>query len=146
MAGSAWRNIRNFFGSIPASMKAYWGFSQGGLVHRAFGGPIQHLDSGGPSGFVTGPGTTTSDSIPTMLSDQEYVIRAWAAKRIGIDNLNLMNRTGVVPSAVSPMSGNQPTTQQRDGDIIIPVYIGGRKLDELVVSAQARANYKSGGR
>lgn len=32
------------------------------------------------------------------------------------------------------------------GDICIPVYIGNEKLDELIVSAQQRKNYRSGGR
>ena len=32
------------------------------------------------------------------------------------------------------------------GDICIPVYIGNEKLDELIISAQQRANYRSGGR
>ena len=32
------------------------------------------------------------------------------------------------------------------GNIVIPVYVGGTLLDELVVSAQARQNLRSGGR
>jgi hypothetical protein len=48
----------------------------GGFIHRAVGGPVQHLDSGGPSGPVFGPGTGTSDSIPALLSNGEYVINA----------------------------------------------------------------------
>jgi phage-related protein len=32
------------------------------------------------------------------------------------------------------------------GDIIIPVYIGNERIDELVVKAQQRVNYRSGGR
>ena len=32
------------------------------------------------------------------------------------------------------------------GDMIIPVYIGNEKIDEIVISAQQRANYRSGGR
>ena len=93
-------------------MKSYWGIGRanGGEVKRANGGPIRRLSSGGPSGYVTGPGTTTSDSIPTMLSDQEYVMRAWAAKRIGIDNLNQMNKTGNIPVTWAPRS-NQPVSK-----------------------------------
>src|SRR5205807_202626 len=34
-----------------------------------------------PAGPVHGPGTSTSDSIPAMLSDGEYVIRASQAKK-----------------------------------------------------------------
>lgn len=32
------------------------------------------------------------------------------------------------------------------GDTVIPVYIGGTMLDEVIVSAQQRANIRSGGR
>lgn len=48
-------------------------------------------------GYIRGPGTTTSDSIPAMLSDREYVLRAWATDRIGVDRLEYMNRTGRLP-------------------------------------------------
>ena len=32
------------------------------------------------------------------------------------------------------------------GDIVIPVYVGGEMIDELVVTAEQRMNLKSGGR
>ena len=47
--------------------------------------------------------------------------------------------TAAVTEAVSGLAGQQ-------GDIVIPVYIGGTLLDEVVVSAQARQNLRSGGR
>lgn len=42
-------------------------------------------------GYITGPGTGTSDSIPAMLSNGEYVIRANAVKTIGVDVLDRLN-------------------------------------------------------
>lgn len=42
-------------------------------------------------GYITGPGTGTSDSIPANLSNGEYVLRASAVKRIGVDELDRMN-------------------------------------------------------
>lgn len=48
-------------------------------------------------GAVFGPGTSTSDSIPAMLSDGEYVIRARAAQQIGYNTLHSLNRTGKIP-------------------------------------------------
>ena len=42
-------------------------------------------------GYVSGPGTGTSDSIPAMLSNGEYVLRSAAVDRIGIATLNRMN-------------------------------------------------------
>ena len=49
------------------------------LVKKAFGG------------FVSGPGTGTSDSIPAMLSNGEYVINADAVKQYGVQTFNAFN-------------------------------------------------------
>lgn len=42
-------------------------------------------------GYITGPGTGTSDSIPAMLSNGEYVMSASAVNRIGTPLLDAMN-------------------------------------------------------
>lgn len=42
-------------------------------------------------GLVSGPGTGTSDSIPAMLSNGEYVINAAAVRRLGTSYLNTIN-------------------------------------------------------
>lgn len=42
-------------------------------------------------GSVDGPGTSTSDSIPAMLSDGEYVLNAQAVDRLGVPFLNGLN-------------------------------------------------------
>lgn len=42
-------------------------------------------------GAVSGPGTGTSDSIPAMLSDGEYVMNAKAVHRLGVPFLNGLN-------------------------------------------------------
>ena len=44
------------------------------------------------AGYVSGPGTGTSDSIPAMLSNGEYVIRAAAVKSIGTPTLDRINK------------------------------------------------------
>jgi hypothetical protein len=46
-------------------------------------------------GFVSGPGTKTSDSIPAMLSNGEYVIQANAVARYGTDFMNSLNQMQV---------------------------------------------------
>ncbi|MGQ1168057.1 tape measure protein [Acinetobacter baumannii] len=56
-----------------------------------------------PQGFadggqIRGAGTNTSDSIPIMASHEEFMIKAKSAKKIGLDNLNYMNRTGELPN------------------------------------------------
>ena len=51
------------------------------MEKRAMGGSIQDHRDGGD---VNGPGTETSDSIPAMLSDGEFVIKASEVKKPGI--------------------------------------------------------------
>ena len=46
--------------------------------------------------------------------------------------------SSAVSEALAGLSGPQ-------GNIVIPVYVGGTLLDELVVTAQARQNLRSGG-
>jgi hypothetical protein len=46
-------------------------------------------------GYVTGPGTSTSDSIPAMLSKGEYVIKASAVGAYGVDFMNAINEQKV---------------------------------------------------
>jgi hypothetical protein len=60
------------------------GFSLGSLVSSLFQG-----FAGG--GYVTGPGTSTSDSIPARLSAGEYVVNAAAVKRVGVAFLEAIN-------------------------------------------------------
>lgn len=62
------------------AMKAmFGGTAVGGFMGFAGGGP------------VSGAGTSTSDSIPAMLSDGEYVVKASAVKRVGVGFLNMIN-------------------------------------------------------
>ncbi|WP_240097684.1 phage tail protein [Thermomonas flagellata] len=42
-------------------------------------------------GYVTGPGSATSDSIPARLSAGEYVVRAAAVQRVGVAFLDAIN-------------------------------------------------------
>lgn len=48
-------------------------------------------------GLVSGPGTSTSDSIPARLSAGEYVLRAAAVRRLGVDFLHALNGGFAVP-------------------------------------------------
>lgn len=64
-------------------------------------------------GAIRGPGTGTSDSIPALLSNGEFVLRAEAVKRIGINALDRLNdgrgvarfaAGGLVGKAIGPRS------------------------------------------
>ena len=52
---------------------------------------------GHATGYVTGPGTATSDSIPAWLSNGEFVVKASSVDKIGLDRLWYMNRYGQLP-------------------------------------------------
>lgn len=52
-------------------------------------GTLQHLATGGP---IVGPGTGTSDDVPIMASNGEYMLRAAAVRKLGVPLLNMLNR------------------------------------------------------
>lgn len=56
-----------------------------------------------------------------------------------VSSADLSSLVGAIREAVGGISGN-------GGDIVIPVYLGGTMLDEVIVNAQQRANLRSGGR
>ena len=43
-------------------------------------------------GYISGPGTGTSDSIPAMLSNGEFVVNAKSASSFGYGNLETINK------------------------------------------------------
>ena len=59
-------------------------------------------------GLVRGAGSSTSDSIPTMLSNGEYVIRSSAVDKIGTSNLDALN-AGKIPDALAGESTHETT-------------------------------------
>jgi len=65
--------------------------SQNAPAFHAMGGVIHRADGGG-SGPVNGPGTSTSDSIPAMLSNGEYVVRASSVRKYGPRFMSALNR------------------------------------------------------
>lgn len=56
-----------------------------------------------------------------------------------VSSADLNSLVGAIREAVGGIPGN-------NGDIVIPVYLGGTMLDEVILSAQQRANLRSGGR
>lgn len=55
---------------------------------------------------------------------------------------NSADTTGIISAIQTAFAGLQTS----GGDTVIPVYIGGTMLDEIVVNAQQRVNLRSGGR
>lgn len=65
----------------------------GGAGGGGLGGFVSALFAAGfaRGGYVSGPGTSTSDSIPARLSAGEYVVRAAAVRRVGVGLLESIN-------------------------------------------------------
>jgi phage-related minor tail protein len=65
-------------------------------------------------GYITGAGTSTSDSIPAKLSNGEYVVKAESVKKYGVDYLHAINTGrlhryatgGLASNASSPKAPN----------------------------------------
>jgi len=74
--------------ALPGPPSQSAGYAGGGFVRNRVSAPPQMFDNGGR---VMGAGTSTSDSIPALLSDGEYVINAKAVDRIGVPNLDRLN-------------------------------------------------------
>ena len=60
-----------------------------------------------------------------------------------VSSADLSSLVGAIRDAVSGLS---ESSNGGSGDIVIPVYLGGTMLDEVIVNAQQRANLRSGGR
>ena len=62
-------------------------------------------------GHITGKGTGTSDDIPIMASNGEFMMKASAVSKLGLSALNYMNLTGEIPDHSKYMSMKSPSTQ-----------------------------------
>ncbi|MFJ2174325.1 phage tail tape measure protein [Streptomyces sp. NPDC087851] len=64
--------------------------ARGGLIRRyAEGGQVVQVYPNG--GAIRGPGTGTSDSIPSLVSNGEYVVKAAAVRKYGINMFDRLN-------------------------------------------------------
>jgi tape measure domain-containing protein len=76
---------------LPASFAGY--AQQPGETDSEYRKRAQKFNTGG---YVSGAGTGTSDDIPAMLSNGEYVIKAAAVNKLGKGKLDLLNQ-GILP-------------------------------------------------
>jgi hypothetical protein len=76
-------------------------------------GPTQ-MKALATGGYVSGPGSSTSDSIPAKLSNGEYVIQANAVQHYGTDFMNALNRMQVQQGN----SGFGPTMASQQSSVV----------------------------
>ena len=75
----------SIFATTYTSVKSKGSFGTGAM------GGIGKPKANAAGGFIRGPGTATSDSIPARLSDGEYVIKAAAVDHYGEDTFDRLN-------------------------------------------------------
>lgn len=117
------------------------------VQENALGGLVENFRAGGQAfrrmiGRISGPGTATSDSIPAMLSNGEFVIRAAMVRKWGASFFDALNRGMMPPMPKYAMGGavNVPlsmsgssealTVTFRAGDLEAPVKITDRTSRE----------------
>jgi TP901 family phage tail tape measure protein len=67
-------------------------FKYKGWTYRMLGdGSVRTVGKYQSGGYISGPGTGTSDSIPAYLSNGEYVIKEKAVRRYGVDTFDALN-------------------------------------------------------
>lgn len=74
-------------------------------------------------GYVTGPGTSTSDSIPARLSAGEFVMKASAVRALGVEFLDALNNTGFTVNR-SRLAGHYA-----DGGLVQPTPFSGGSFE-----------------
>ena len=88
-------------------------------------GMIQKAVSGVSSDMVISPNVSGGENMTGNTTAQQTE--------------SISGMLSAITSAIRDVKGDS-------GDIVIPVYLGGTMLDEVIVSAQQRANLRSGGR
>ena len=99
-------------------------------------------------GLILGPGTATSDSIPAMLSNGEFVIRAASVSRYGTDLLTAINTgrfasggpVGFRTTTAAPASAVGGVTLATSG---VPIVV--RMDNRTVATGQLKLQRQSGG-
>ena len=87
--------------------------------------------------------TKAMDSLSADMTINPQV-NGMQAAMAGGGSVSSADLSGLVSAIRDAVSGANALGQ--GGDIVIPVYLGGTMLDEVIVNAQQRANLRSGGR
>lgn len=107
---TAWGRVQGDDDPVKTTFQ-YWRRQSGTVLATNYVDIVTRHSSDGKvsaatGGRIYGPGTSTSDSIPAMLSNGEMVLRAAAVKKIdavyGRSFLNTLNAVGSVEKAMQP--------------------------------------------
>lgn len=101
-------NVRANYDARGGFVDGYRGYARGGLIEKAFAAIPKFASGGAPARYISGPGTGTSDSILSWLSNGEYVMDALTTSRFGpkfFAFLQSMARKGSSSTVLSMLSG-----------------------------------------
>jgi len=97
-------------------------------------------------GTVLGKGTATSDSIPAMLSNGEYVVKAKSVKKYGVGALDALNSGkfadgGPVGSTATADLNAKPTTGSKVSDFIFGDLTGLNSFNRIISGKASPLDY-----
>jgi TP901 family phage tail tape measure protein len=112
----------------------------GDPIKKAAGGYIENFMGGGN---VRGAGTETSDSIPALLSNGEYVVKAKSVKKYGVGTLDALNAGRFATGGQVGRSATSYVPRLKDGGSVKDGFmqrwsksISGSPLAEMMGTAQ----------
>lgn len=85
--GISQEDAKNLLGTYVGELPTYTGGNRG----PAGGADSDSSTPYATGGYVSGPGTPTSDSIPARLSNGEYVVKASSVRKYGVGTLDAIN-------------------------------------------------------
>ena len=127
-----WENLKKTISDIAGTIKDFLGFSEPDK------GPLANFHTFAPD---------MMDLFAQGITDNISVVQGamgLLTGMIGGDMTATVAAVGVSGAALD--ASDFGSGAGAGGDVVIPVYIGNEKIDELVVRATQRANYRSGGR
>ena len=126
---------------FPQNIPMILGAMGQGAQIAAMLGNIQAPTGYATGGHITGRGTGTSDEIPIMASNGEFMFKTAAVKSLGLDALNYMNATGKLPNTYADSGLVTPKDTYRVGMGTVDAIERGANVQ---AERQAQANVRAG--
>jgi hypothetical protein len=108
------RIVQEGVSATPTRSGYYPGEVSGGYRWNIATGKWDKIIAAASGGYISGAGSSTSDSIPAMLSNGEFVVKASAVSAYGLDFMNALNQ-----QKVSSMSGFSSSSASASGPQLV---------------------------
>jgi len=123
-----WEHLKDTIKNVAQSVKDFLGFSEPSK------GPLSNFHTYAPD---------MMELFAKGIRDNEGVITSQLESSLDIGGAFMLEAPAAGGDMISALRG---ALEGLAGDMVIPIYIGQEKIDEQVVRATQRANYRSGGR